>query len=196
MKSLVMSNKVVIFAAEMYFVKLQELQKSIECLKQERIIDYLFVGVSFFANVQGVQWFIDNIMPNVEGHLWVIGKGMDKVIFEHLTDRIHILGFVDDLSPYYYRARIVVSPIFTGAGMKTKTAEALMYGKTIIGTTEAFEGYIIDPRCMICCNDKEEFIKQVVNTYKNSLFNEHARLQFITHYSNEGIKNKLKSIFN
>jgi len=35
----------------------------------------------------------------------------------------------------------VILPIISGSGMKTKTAEALMYGKSIIGIKEAFEGY-------------------------------------------------------
>ena len=33
------------------------------------------------------------------------------------------------------------APIFDGSGMKTKVAEALMYGKKVVGTPEAFSGY-------------------------------------------------------
>lgn len=40
----------------------------------------------------------------------------------------------------------MVMPIFSGSGMKVKTAEALMYGKFLIGTKEAFEGYEIDEK--------------------------------------------------
>lgn len=42
--------------------------------------------------------------------------------------------------------------------MKTKTAEALMYGKTIIGTKEAFEGYVLDEKAMKLCSNAQEFI--------------------------------------
>ena len=68
-------------------------------------IDYLFVGVSFFANVEAVQWFINNVMPMVDGHFHVVGKGMNKALFHNVTNRVHIHGYVDDLSDYYYRAR-------------------------------------------------------------------------------------------
>lgn len=146
------------------------------------VIDYLFVGVAFFANIQGVQWFIDNVMPFVSGTLCIIGKGMDAVNFSNLNDRIEVIGFVDDLSEYYCRSRFVVSPIFYGAGMKTKTAEALMYGKTVIGTKEALEGYIRDDRCMIECNSAADFIEAINNT-SPSVLNPYSRKLFLEHYS-------------
>ena len=54
---------------------------------------------------------------------------------------IRIIGQVDDLAQWYRGACCVVAPVFDGSGMKTKIAEALMFGKRIIGTTEAFSGY-------------------------------------------------------
>lgn len=169
--------------------------KACECASEYTpSIDYLFVGVSFFANVQGVQWFIDNVMPNVKGHFYVIGKGMDSVEFRNMTPNIHIHGFVDDLSEYYYRAHVVVSPIFVGGGMKTKTAEALMYGKTIIGTTEAFEGYQIDSNCMKLCNTKEEFLNALNSEISNTT-NKFARDLFESCHSNRMALLKLQTVF-
>lgn len=164
--------------------------------QDEPPIDYLFVGVSFFANVHGVQWFIDSVMPNVKGHLWIVGKGMDQVQFQHLNSRIHILGFVDDLSKFYYRAQLVVSPIFIGAGMKTKTAEALMYGKVIVGTKEAFEGY---DRCdsMIECNNAEEYIDVINNLSIDSISKMEgtSRKLFLEKYSISASINRLSNWF-
>lgn len=149
-------------------------------------IDYLFVGVSFFANIEAVQWFINNVMPKVSGHLYVVGKGMDNIKFDNLNERIHIHGFVDDLSEYYYRARLVISPIHIGGGMKTKTAEALMYGKVILGSKEAFEGYEIDGRCMFLCNSAEDYLEHISlieSSYTKT--NSAARRMFKNLYSNQ-----------
>ena len=41
-------------------------------------------------------------------------------------------------------AALVIAPIFDGSGMKTKVAEALMHGKHVVGTPEAFSGYAAD----------------------------------------------------
>ena len=55
--------------------------------------------------------------------------------------------------------KVVIAPIFDGSGMKTKVAEALMYGKRIIGTREAFSGYEdIAEEVGWVCNTKEEFV--------------------------------------
>lgn len=157
-------------------------------------IDYLFVGVAFFANVHGVQWFIDNVIPRVKGHFYVVGKGMDNVIFKNLNERIHIYGFVDDLSYYYYNAKCIVSPIFVGGGMKTKTAEALMYGKMVIGTNETFEGYRLNDNCTRVCNTPEEFEKALNIDY--SEFNISARNLYNTYYNSEASLQLIKRFFN
>ena len=53
----------------------------------------------------------------------------------------------------------MVLPIFSGSGMKVKTCESLMYGKNIIGTDEALEGYEIEQGVSAWrCNTAEEFI--------------------------------------
>lgn len=160
-------------------------------------IDYLFVGVAFFANVEAVQWFIDNVMPKVEGNLYIVGKGMDGVDFKNISSQVHIYGFVVDLSDFYYRAKIVISPIHVGGGMKTKTAEALMYGKTILGSSEAFEGYEIDDRCMILCNTADEYIDNIRKLRNStSRLNILSRNLFLKKYSNKVAEEQLRLFFN
>lgn len=163
-------------------------------LNDDEQIDYLFVGVSFFANIHGVQWFIDNVMPYLKGNLYVVGKGMDTVPFKNIKPNIHIYGFVDDLSEFYYKARIVVSPIFVGGGMKTKTAEALMYGKTIVGTEEAFEGYEVDKRCMYTCVTASNFINTISSLQLCQRYNPYSRNLFNKFYSTSSLLNTIENI--
>lgn len=149
-------------------------------------IVYLFVGVAFFANVEGITWFINEVLPKVPGKLIIIGKGMEVLSNRFSDPRIEIHGFVEDLSYYYSMATFVISPILSGGGMKTKTAEALMYGKAIIGTKEAFEGY---DKCeaMYECNDSSSFaktIKKIINSHNYVLFHQESRDLFIQKYSN------------
>ena len=150
-------------------------------------IDYLFLGSSFFANIEAVQFFLDNVLPFIPGFFCVAGKDMDKVGFKNINNRVQILGFVDNLNEIYARSRFIVSPIFSGSGMKTKTAEALMFGKLIIGTKEAFEGYEINKQCMIECNSAQEYIRTLKKLYNSELpiINEHARNHFLMHYDDE-----------
>lgn len=165
-----------------------------ENVKDQSEITYLFVGVAFFANIEAVRWFINKVLPFVPGTLIIVGKGMDAYAKEWETNRVKVFGFVNDLSEFYYEANFVVLPIFSGGGMKTKTAEALMFGKTIIGTTEAFEGYSLDNDSTILCNNSIEFIdkiKDLINQKKTYPYNEKSRKLFLDQYSYNSSKKKI-----
>lgn len=102
----------------------------------------LFVGGSFYANVEGLAWYAENIALHSPIPTIVIGRGMEahRVRLEQWGG-LCVIGEVDDLAPWYAHAQIVVAPILSGSGMKTKTAEAFMHGKSIVGTPEAFVGF-------------------------------------------------------
>ena len=123
----------------------------------------LFIGSKFGPNLSGLKWFVENVMPhtNQDVHLYVVGQGMEFLREEPLyqQDKIHIIGEVEELEPWYYYADLVVEPIFEGDGMKTKTVEAMMFGKTILGTEEAFCGYVgLD---QYLCNTAKEFLNSI-----------------------------------
>lgn len=170
---------------------------SLSCEKEEypksnkiEPIDILFVGSNFFPNVQGINWFIKNVIPYIKKRLVIIGRGLEYAsIIKH--ERVEIIGSVDSIQPYYDAAKLVVIPIFNGSGMKVKTAEAMKFGKVIIGTQEAFEGYI---RCkgMYECNSKEEFIN-CFNTIKD--YTSETETLFKKEYSHEVMTKKFHDIF-
>jgi glycosyltransferase involved in cell wall biosynthesis len=56
------------------------------------------------------------------------------------TPGIKILGWVPDLQAQYAAAAVVVCPVTTGTGVKTKMLEALRFGKAVVATTAAVEG--------------------------------------------------------
>ncbi|MDR0234808.1 glycosyltransferase [Acinetobacter sp.] len=156
----------------------------------------LFVGSAFFGNMSGIEFFIEDVMPQLDVELIIVGKGMDKFKdkFE-VYDNVKVFGFVDDLSALYYDASIVIAPIFSGGGMKTKIAEALMYGKTIIGTKEAFEGYKRAQNVIYECNNAEEFItciKKLKNDDKLTPFNHFSRELYQKNYDDIVLEQKLK----
>ncbi|WCM25245.1 glycosyltransferase family 4 protein [Sphingomonas sp. QA11] len=102
----------------------------------------LFVGGAFYANRRGIEWFLREVAPRSPLPTMIVGQGMEALSGEFgASPNIRIVGAVDDLAHCYAGACCVVAPIFEGSGMKTKVAEALMFGKRIIGTSEAFSGY-------------------------------------------------------
>ena len=104
----------------------------------------LFVGAYYQPNLDGLRWYVDNVFKwiNQDYKLVVIGRGLEKIAFEYENiNNIYIIGGVKELAPYYNNADIVIAPIFSGGGMKQKTAEAFAYGRTFIGTKESLQGY-------------------------------------------------------
>ncbi len=167
--------------------------------KNEMKIKLLFVGVSFFANTSGIMWFINNVLPSLDVELSIVGKGMDVFFSDLYNEKVKVYGYVDNLSNFYYDAHLVIAPIFTGAGMKTKVAEAMMYGKTVIGTKEAFEGYDLIPKAHYLFKDSDECIS-IINSFVDrqleiDKFNSVARRGFLEFYSNNAVLKNMRQIF-
>lgn len=161
----------------------------------------LFVGSDFYANFHGINWFIENVLGSLNNIiLYVVGKGTEtwREKFKNINN-LNIVGSVDDLGKYYALADALVLPIFLGSGMKTKTAEALMYGKYIFGTKEAFEGYDIDFGKIggLCCN-KDDFIEKINNHFKviNNDYNEYSRKIFLEKYDTKKWIGIMKNFLN
>lgn len=163
----------------------------------------LFVGSAFFANVNGVRWFIDNVYPHLKNvEFKIVGKNMDCHFSPSYNpsnnSSIEVMGYVDDLTPVYENAHVVVSPIFDGGGMKTKTAEAMMYGCPIIGTDEAFEGYDVEYDTIGArCNTADEFISSIerLSSSEGELLNKanNARNYFMRSLETNALVNRFQS---
>lgn len=158
----------------------------------------IFIGSCFYANYLGILWFIKNVAPFVNADIWIVGKNFEYKKDElEILNNVKVIGSVTNTSDYYYKADIIIAPIFDGAGMKVKTAEALMYGKTIMGTPEAFEGYDLDFTKVgaLCRNDKE-FIDNI-NSFNisSNRFNKYSRMKYEMMYSDEVSFSEFKKLF-
>lgn len=123
----------------------------------------LFVGGAFYANRAGIAWFVKHVVPQIQIKIYIVGRG-----FEGLKDeleregKVEVVGSVDSLAQWYLDSHFVIAPIWDGSGMKTKVAEALMFGKKIIGTPEAFSGYEkIADRVGWICKTADEFVHAI-----------------------------------
>jgi glycosyltransferase involved in cell wall biosynthesis len=155
--------------------------------------DYiLFVGGAFYANRAGITWFAKNVSPKLRVVTYVLGTGFDAYRDElERCGNVKVIGQVDDVAPWYSRACFLIAPIFDGSGMKTKVAEALMFGKRIIGTAEAFSGYesvMAEAGCV--CETTEDFVlaiereltasRQSVDPRLRALYEEHFSIAAAT----------------
>lgn len=151
----------------------------------------LFVGSNFFANVEATDFILRYIAPFVNCKIKIVGNVCENYIGKHIPPNVLFTGQVEDLLPYYANALAVIAPIFSGSGLKTKTVEALRYGKTIIGTHEAFQGIDFGDDIGFLCNTSAEFI-EVINTTQFEKRNEDSLKLFERNYSNAAQIERLK----
>lgn len=177
-----------------------------ESIVGEGVLEVLFVGAYYYPNVNGILWFINEVMPllKVPISLTVVGSGMEKIKKDNdVPDEVRIYGWVESLGEYYEKADVVIEPIFEGGGMKVKTAEAFGYGKAVVGTTESFVGYIENissdylNNILYLCDKKEEFIvalEDIKSRKRVKKYNPEIRSIFEKYYSTESAHNTIKSI--
>ncbi len=158
----------------------------------------MFLGAYFPANVEGIEWFVKNVLPKVNIRMQIVGKGMEKLKeAEWMRPDIEVLSNVPDLEPLFEGADIMVLPIFKGSGMKVKTCESLMYGKNIIGTPEAWSGYELDyAKAGACCLTTDEFITAIYDFCQNPRprHNAYSREVFVNQYSADRMVDKFRAV--
>ena len=160
----------------------------------------LFLGSYFTPNCEGIEWFSKNVYPHVDVTMKIVGKGMSRLRENYyVPQEAQIVSDAPDLVPFYEEADIMVLPIFKGSGMKVKTCESLMYGKNIIATTEALEGYDLDYNRMGArCDTAEEFITAIRDFIDRPRprFNSYSRETYLEKYSTESIVETFRTILN
>jgi hypothetical protein len=178
-------------------IKLKKIKESKIQFAKKKFL--LFVGGNFYGNLDGIRWFVKNVLPFINCNLIIVGKGYLKSDF-FFKKKIYLAGRAKNLDKFYNKSFATIAPIFLGSGMKTKVAESLMYGKKIFGTNEAFIGYENLKKyndIVVECNNSKEFIYFINKTLKQKkikLFNNKARVLFKKFYSPE-LNNKIFSTF-
>ena len=161
----------------------------------------LSIGAYFGPNNEGILWFVQHVLPHVDVEYKIVGKGMGKLKQEYpdLLRDIEVISDAPSLAPYFEEADVMVLPIFAGSGMKVKTCESLMYGKNIIATDEALEGYEVEQGVSAWrCNTAEEYIACIKDfaQHPRPRFNQAARQCFLENYSNTAVERKFKELLN
>lgn len=102
-------------------------------------------NVSFGPNVDGVQYFCNEILPLIHAqlpdvHFQIVGKDPAPAVLALHSGRVEVTGFVEDIRPYLGAANVFVCPLRKGAGIKNKILQAWAMGKAVVATPAAVGG--------------------------------------------------------
>ena len=123
-----------------------------ECASGEKRWDILFVGSSNPHNTKGMEWFCDEVLPDLPRDMKVLLAGpiANRIKSEdRRIERIARFEKTEDIMPF---ARLAICPMLSGSGIKVKVVEALSFGIPVVTT---FWGTIGLPSktgngCMVC----------------------------------------------
>lgn len=116
-----------------------------------------FLGIhDYKPNEDAVKFILDHILPALGDdadnyEVLIGGKGLSEILQQRIdnTNNIKYLGFVPDLDLFIKACDIMINPVLSGGGIKTKLVEALSYNKLAVSTHDGAAGMIRE----ICGNN-------------------------------------------
>ena len=163
----------------------------------------LFVGSGFYANREAVEFLLKQLAPllrDTDGpRIRIAGSGFSVDEWPgDVPSNVEMLGRVPDLKATYTQALAFVAPVFSGAGMKVKVAEALMHGLPVVGTPLALRGYIdrdLDTPHLMTATTADDFARAIaVCRDAAKRLSLAARRDFETRYSLSTGERRMRSI--
>lgn len=176
--------------------------KQVKNGKKEHIVSYIG-NLSWIPNRQGVQWFIDSVLPKVAENvqdvkLKIIGSGLSDNPFSH-SDHIEYLGYVENLEEVYRETKVFIVPLFMGSGVRIKIIEAINHEVAVVSTSLGCEGLgLCDGHTILIADNADHFADNVINLLKDDELSgfivKNAKSFLVTRYSGENIYKELNKI--
>ena len=134
----------------------------------------IFVGgFGHLPNVNAALWLVDEIMPLVwravpEARLLLVGSAPPMAVQALAGPQVEVTGFVPDIAPLFNRARVSVSPLRYGAGVKGKIVASLQAGVPVVTTTVGNEGLdLVDSQDAMIADTATALADAVIALWRN-----------------------------
>ncbi len=133
---------------------------------------FIFIGTQDHpANKEGLGWFLDSIyIPNydkINVPIKVIGTWKDDFISKYKKYRkIVFAGFVDDIGSRYENS-VLISPIISGSGLRTKILQAFANSIPVFSTDIGAEGLLNEANNHIVVFNEYNFLDKFLTLFKN-----------------------------
>jgi glycosyltransferase involved in cell wall biosynthesis len=135
--------------------------------------------LSYLPNRDGVDRFIREAWPKVRAacptaEYWLVGRNDPATANRwKAVPGVRVLGYVDDLTPFYNASWFTLCPLWTGAGTNIKVLESLAFGRTCVATVLGHRGYedrLVAGDSVLIGADPDELAKSCIR-----LINDHAQ---------------------
>ena len=165
-------NKDHLFVCHPYFKNMMNLQN------KSSGKDILFYGAMARPdNYLSAIWFIKNVFPRISdrGFRFVVlgNKPHESLMKYHNGKNIDVVGFVDDVAPYFENSLCLVAPLVIGAGIKIKILESMSCGLPVLTNEIGIEGiFANDCEEYFYCQTPDDYVRRILELDANPTIGE------------------------
>lgn len=128
--------------------------------------DILFYGaMDRPENYLSAIWFIEQVLPRLEDkecRFIVIGLNPHPRLQRYVSERVKVMGFVEDVIPYFTSSLCLAAPLLLGAGIKVKILEAMSAGLPVLTNSIGIEGIPAkDKSDYFHCETAEDYVRAI-----------------------------------
>ncbi len=105
-----------------------------------------FIGsLDWMPNQEGLQWFFEKVWNRVidvhpDLQCYIAGRNAPNWFLQQQIKNVVFVGEVESAVDFIQSKAIMISPLFSGSGMRIKLIEAMALAKPIVATSIAAEG--------------------------------------------------------
>ena len=102
--------------------------------------DVGFVGFNNPFNVEGMNWFVKEVIPYLDPELRIVFIGSMTKELKHHPASVDVL-LMPSLAEVFEDVKVNICPMFRGTGMKIKVVEAMARGLPTVCNERGVDGF-------------------------------------------------------
>lgn len=159
--------------------------------KQKNMI--VFLGkMSYEPNIVAVTHFVKTIYPFIQQYnknitFYIVGINPTEAVLKLQTHTgVVVTGYVEDPIEFLLKAKVVIAPMITGAGIQNKIIQAMAVGCSVVTTPIGSEGLCIEHNEISIVEANHEFAEEIIR-----LLNDNDSREEMGKRAKEYVKNNL-----
>ena len=186
---------------KMYFIPhFSDNKKYALDLSKEKKWDIFFIGFNNPFNVEGLNWFLEEVYSYLDKNLKILLVGSATNNINRSYSNVDIIQYVPDLEEIFKNIKVSICPMFRGTGIKIKVVESMEKGIPIVCTERGVDGLPDKTECgCLVTEDPKEFAEYINKLVKDKEFYDETSEKIKKYYDKifdrEKYKNKIKDLW-
>lgn len=130
--------------------------------------------------IEGLKWYLDNIHPylceNIKDYNFLLaGSGASTELINYVkgVKNVHYYGYVNDLTGFYEKCKLIAVPSLSGSGIRIKILESFSMSIPVVATRQAAQGLQVTNEVhLLCDSDPKKFTENVVRLLNDKALRE------------------------